>query len=158
MRLKIVTIPNPILTKKTSPITKIDDSILKLAEDMIETCESANGLGLAATQVGQSLRICVINLRHMGLPPFVLINPKIVKKSLRKIELEEGCLSVPGVFGMVKRPKKIKVRSKNLLGQSNLFDADGILARVIQHEVDHLDGVLFTEKILRRTDGKKAID
>src|SRR5688572_13282744 len=152
--LKIVTIPNPILTKKTTPIQEINEGILKLVDDMIVSCRKANGIGLAAPQIGKSIRLCIINLEHMGLPPFALINPKIVKKSLKKIEMEEGCLSIPGVYGTVTRPVKIKVRAMNLHAEKHMFDADGLLARVIQHEVDHLDGILFTSKMNKQTTGK----
>jgi peptide deformylase len=152
--LKIVKIPDPILTKKTALIKMVDSSTKKLAEEMIETCRKANGIGLAAPQIGKSLRLCIINLEHMGVPPFVLVNPKIIKKSWKKIELEEGCLSIPGVFGTVKRPVKIRVEAQNLNGAKNIFDADGMVSRVIQHEVDHLDGILFTSKIIKLTSGK----
>ncbi|MBI4363578.1 MAG: peptide deformylase [Candidatus Doudnabacteria bacterium] len=154
MNLKIITVPDPILTQKTDAVKKIDRSIFKLADDMIETCRKANGIGLAAPQIGKSVRLCIINLEHLGLAPFVLINPKIIKKSWKKIEMEEGCLSIPGIFGIVKRPEKITVKAINLTGEENSFDADGLVARVIQHEIDHLDGILFTSKILKRTDPK----
>lgn len=152
--LKILTIPNPILTTKTEPIKKIDDSILDLVGEMIETCKKANGIGLAAPQIGKSIRLCIIDLEHMGLPPFALINPKIVSKSFKKIEMEEGCLSIPNVFGMVKRPESVTVKTLNLNGENHKFKAKGLLARVIQHEIDHLDGILFTSKITRHTSGK----
>lgn len=156
MILKIVTAPNPILTKKTALIKKIDQGVLDLVRDMLQTVKKADGVGLAAPQIGKSLRICVINLEHLGVPPFALINPKIAKKSWKKIEMEEGCLSVPGLFGLVKRPQKIRIKAQNLDGQWLEMDADGFLARVIQHEVDHLDGVLFTTKILKVTSGEVA--
>ena len=156
--LKIVTVPDPILTQKSKPVEKIDQGILNLIKDMIETCRSAQGIGLAAPQIGQSIRLCVVNLEHMGISPLVLINPRIVKKSWKKSEMEEGCLSVPGVFGIVKRPERIKVRALNLKGQENELNADGLLARVIQHEVDHLDGILITSKIIRTTDGTDSKD
>ena len=152
--LKIVTIPDPILTKKTSLVKTIDEDINKLVAEMIETCRKANGIGLAAPQIGKSIRLCIINLEHLGLPPFALVNPKIVKNSFAKIELEEGCLSIPGIFGMVKRPKKVTVEAQNLDGEKHKFVADGMLARVIQHELDHLDGVLFTTKVTKYTTGK----
>ena len=154
MKLKIVKIPDPILTKKTAAIAKIDAPILKLANDMIETCRAANGIGIAAPQVVKSIRMCLINLEHLGLSPFILINPKITRKSWKKVELEEGCLSIPGVFGIVRRPEKIKVKALSLEGKENIFDANGMVARVIQHEVDHLDGILFTSKIIKLTPGK----
>jgi peptide deformylase len=152
--LKVVTIPNPILNKKTELIKKIDSEILTLVRDMVDACRKANGIGLAAPQIGKSIRLCIINLEHLGLPPFALINPKIVKKSWKKVEMEEGCLSIPGVFGMVKRPVKVTVEAQNLEGGKNKFEADGLLSRVIQHEVDHLDGILFTSKMSKLTSGK----
>ncbi len=152
--LKIVTIPNPILTKKTDLVKKIDQDLFDLVDEMIEACRKANGIGLAAPQIGKSIRLCIINLEHLGLPPFALVNPKIVKKSWKKVEMEEGCLSIPGKFGIVKRPAKVTVEAENLNGEKNKFEADGMLARVIQHEVDHLDGVLFTTKMIRETSGK----
>jgi peptide deformylase len=152
--LKIVQIPDPILNKKTLPLKQITPEIIKLAQNMIETCKKANGIGLAAPQIGQSIRLCIIDLSHMGLEPFVLVNPKIIKKSWRKVELEEGCLSIPGIFGIVKRPQKITVEAQNLQGEKNQLEADGMLARVIQHEIDHLDGILFTSKMTKQTSGK----
>ncbi len=152
--LKIITIPDPILKKKTELIKKFDPMLKKLAAEMIETCSQADGIGLAAPQIGKSIRFCIINLKQMGLAPFALVNPKIVKKSWKKVEMEEGCLSVPGVFGIVKRPENIKVDAQNLQGVQSSFQANGLLARVIQHEVDHLDGILFTSKIIKATTGK----
>ncbi len=152
--LKIVTIPDPILTKKTSLVKEFDRGLKKLTDDMTEACRKANGIGIAAPQIGKSIRVCIINLEHLGVPSFALINPKIVKKSWKKIEMEEGCLSIPGIFGMVKRPVKIKVEAQNLLGEKHSFDADGMISRVIQHEIDHLDGILFTSKMSKQTSGK----
>jgi len=151
--LKIVKIPDPILTKKTALVKTIDASTAKLVEQMVTACRAANGIGLAAPQIGKSIRLCVINLEHMGLPPFPLINPKIVKKSSKRVEMEEGCLSIPNVFGMVKRPEKVTVEAQNLDGEKHKFEASGMLSRVIQHEVDHLDGVLFTSKMVKSTMG-----
>lgn len=151
--LKIVKIPDPILTKKTNLVKKVDASTVKLVEEMVAACRAANGIGLAAPQIGKSLRICVINLEHMGLPPFPLINPKIVKQSKKEVLMEEGCLSIPNVFGMVKRPEKITIEALNLDGEKHKFEATGMLSRVIQHEVDHLDGILFTSKMMKSTIG-----
>lgn len=152
--LKIVAIPDPILSKKTEIIKSFDNALKKLADDMIQACKKANGIGLAAPQIGKSIRLCIINLEHLGLPPFALVNPKIKSKSWKKIEMEEGCLSIPGIFGIVKRPAKIKITAQNIDGEQNTLEADGLLARVIQHEIDHLDGILFTSKMIRRTDPK----
>ena len=149
--LKIVTIPDPILNKKTTLVKTFDEGLVMLADEMIETCKKATGIGLAAPQINRSIRLCIINLEHQGLAPFALVNPKIVKKSWKKIELEEGCLSIPGVFGLVKRPVKIDVSAQDLHGHPIKFTADGLLSRVIQHEVDHLDGILFTKKMSKQT-------
>ncbi len=152
--LKIVTIPDPILNKKTTLVKEFDKKLGNLVLEMIEACRKVNGIGLAAPQIGKSIRLAIINLEHMGLPPFALVNPKIVKKSWKKVSMEEGCLSIPGVYGIVKRPEKITVEAANLKGEKNKFIADGMLARVIQHEVDHLDGILFTSKMTKLTSGK----
>jgi len=152
--LKIVKIPDSILNKKTSVIKKIDAEVVKLVDEMITACRNVNGIGLAAPQIGKSLRVCIINLEHMGLPPFALINPKIIKKSVKKVVMEEGCLSIPGIFGMVSRPEKVTIEALNLEGEKHKFQADGMLSRVIQHEVDHLDGILFTSKMIKPTTGK----
>lgn len=154
MILKIVKVPDPILNKKTELVKEITPEVLNLVSDMIKTCKKANGIGLAAPQIGKSLRLCVIDLEHMGLPPFALVNPKITKKSWKKVEMEEGCLSIPDVFGMVKRPAKITVKAMTVDGKETKFEAEGILSRVIQHEIDHLDGILFTSKMTKQTSGK----
>ena len=156
MPLTILTIPNPILTQKTSLIEKIDDEVLNLIPKMLEACRGVNGIGLAAPQIGKSIRLCIVNLEHMDIPPFALINPQITKKSWKKIEMEEGCLSIPGVYGIVKRPEKITVKALDLQGQESIIQADGLLSRVIQHEIDHLDGVLFTSKMSKKTDGSES--
>jgi len=156
--LKIVTVPAPILTKKTALVKTFDQGLKDLADEMIEACRKATGIGLAAPQIGQSIRLCIINLEHMGLPAFVLVNPKITKKSWKKVEMEEGCLSIPGLFGIVKRPVKITVEAQNMNGEINKFEADGMLSRVIQHEVDHLDGILFTSKMSRQTESIKSTE
>lgn len=154
MILKIVKVPDPILESKTALVKEITPEILKLTKDMIDTCRKAQGIGLAAPQIGKSLRLCIINLEHLGLPPFALINPKIVKTSWKKVSMEEGCLSIPGLYGMVKRPAKVTVKATNIEGRETKFEADGILARVLQHEIDHLDGVLFTSKMTKQTSGE----
>ncbi len=154
MNLKIVKIPNQILESKTTPVKEVTPEILKLVRDMIDSCRKATGIGLAAPQVGRSIRLCVINLEHLGLPPFALVNPKITKTSFKKIEMEEGCLSIPGVFGLVKRPVKVTVSATTIEGNDVKFEAEGILSRVIQHEIDHLDGILFTSKMIKQTAGE----
>jgi len=145
--LKIITVPDPILLRKTEPVKQIDQEILNLIVEMIETCRKANGIGLAAPQIGRAIRLAIINLEHLGLPPFAVINPKITKKSWRKIELEEGCLSIPGWAGLVNRHCKLEVKAQNIHGKPVKLKVEGFLARVFQHEHDHLEGVLFTDHI-----------
>lgn len=128
----------------TFPLSK---EIKKLIADMVATVKAAPGIGLAAPQVGQNLMLAVINLAELGLPPFVLINPKIISKSIKKTEMEEGCLSIPGLFGKVRRPAKVEVEVYQEDGQRIIIKADRLLAKVLQHEIDHLNGIIITDKI-----------
>lgn len=144
--LPIITNPNPILKKKSVEIEpKIISSkeIQKLCFDMAETMLKKKGVGLAAPQIGENIRLIVVNVKD---GPIIIINPKITNKSLIKEYGEEGCLSVPGVFGQVRRSKKITCKYLDLEGKIKKINAVGFLARIIQHEVDHLDGILFIEK------------
>lgn len=142
--LNVVTNPSPILRKKAEKvINPLSLDIQKLIPEMIETMLVKDGIGLAAPQVGKSVRIVVIHHKDRDL---VMINPKIIKKSLIKEWDEEGCLSVPEVFGDVKRCKKVTVKYIDEKGKEQKLSGEGLLARVIQHEVDHLDGVLFIDK------------
>lgn len=152
--LKIITNPNKILRQKASAIKDITDKeIQKLIPEMIETMLRKDGLGLAAPQVGQSVRM--IAVRHKD-GELIMINPMIVKKSLLKEIDEEGCLSVPNIFGEVKRCKKITVKYLDGDGKQHKISAEGLFARVIQHEIDHLDGILFIDKAknLRREENE----
>jgi len=121
--------------------------ISKLIEDMKLTVRKAPGIGLAASQVGRNLMLAVINLEEFGMKPFVIINPRVVSKSIKKTEMEEGCLSIPGLFGRVKRPAKVEVLMYNEQGKRVLIKADRLLAKVLQHEIDHLNGKLIVDKI-----------
>lgn len=146
MILPILSHPNSILRQKAREVELKEIKnyeIKKLIFDMKETVEVENGIGLAAPQVGHSLRIIVIFLENKKI---ALINPQITYFSLRKKKDEEGCLSIPGKFGFVKRSKVIKVKAFDENGKKIKFKAKNLLARVIQHEVDHLDGVLFIDK------------
>jgi len=144
-KLKIITNPHPTLRKKANKV-KINEisKLNKLLDDMEVTMRKKDGIGLAANQVNILKRIIVINTKDGAL---ALINPEIKSKSFKKETAEEGCLSVPGIYGVVKRPQNVKVaaytRDKNKIE----LKAKGLLARVIQHEVDHLDGVLFIDKV-----------
>ncbi|TAN32980.1 peptide deformylase [Patescibacteria group bacterium] len=151
MILPILTEPNPLLHKQAKPIADariISAEMKKLATDLIETMRAKDGVGLAATQAGRLEQICVVavDLEKQEKREIVLINPRWEKIGLRKETDDEGCLSVPEIFGKVKRYKKIRVFAKNLLGNNLEFVAEDLLARIIQHEVDHLNGILFTEK------------
>ncbi len=124
---------------------------------MADTVRNADGIGLAAPQVGQSVEVVVINLEKSGLPLFPLYNPKILKKSFKKAEIEEGCLSVPGVFGLVKRHKKITVEAQNEKGEKLKFADDGWVARVVQHEIDHINGTLIIDHIKKYSQGGEIV-
>ena len=138
--LPIVKVPQPVLREKTKKVKKIDASIQKLIDDMIETMHDAPGVGLAANQVGFSLRIAV--MQEPGEEVIVLINPEIVKTSGTR-ECEEGCLSLPGYKGVVPRAEKVVVKGQDRNGRPLRIHADGLLAEIIEHECGHLDGMLY---------------
>ena len=147
--LPIVKVDNPVLREKAKKVTRIDASIQKLIDDMIETMHAANGVGLAAPQVGVSLRIIVVQEflenEEGELEPgqvITLINPEIIKTS-GEYETEEGCLSLPGYVGTIKRAEKATVKGLNRQGKEIRIKADGLLAEAFQHEVDHINGILF---------------
>ena len=139
-----------ILTKKSRTIEVIDERIKELAEDMLETMHKFDGLGLAGVQVGILKRIIVIDL-YDGVSKFVLINPEIIEKSEETAEIEEGCLSYPNQFGKVVRSVKVKVRALDLDGKKVTLEGEGLLAQALQHEIDHLNGETFKEKVIPGT-------
>jgi peptide deformylase len=141
---EIVTYPDPILQRPTEKITEFDDDLRTLAADMFESMYKAIGIGLAAPQIGVSKRITVIDLSNQKNPKdkIVLINPEIVHKEGRQVE-EEGCLSLPDIRDKVTRAAKVKVRAQNLEGKTIELEGTELLARAFQHEIDHLDGILF---------------
>ncbi|MBP3464479.1 MAG: peptide deformylase [Clostridia bacterium] len=139
-----------ILKKKSREIEVIDDRIKELAEDMFDTMHKYDGLGLAGVQVGILKRIIVIDL-YDDVSKFCLINPVIVEKSKETVEIEEGCLSYPNQFGKVVRSVKVKVKALDLDGKKVTLEAEGLLAQALQHEIDHLEGETFKEKILPGT-------
>lgn len=166
---KIVTSPNPILSAKTQKVGGVTDDIREIAQDLLDTvkvAEDPEGAGLAANQIGVSKRMCVvrkffedpINPDQVSSDDMVLINPKITYFSSEKEVDWEGCLSVPDEYGMVERSKQIKVSAKNLEGEKIKIRAEGFFARTIQHEVDHLNGILFTSKVLGKTISQKQFD
>ena len=146
--LKICTFPNPVLKQKSRPIPKIDPKVLQLVQDMAETMYSAPGVGLAAPQVGHSLRVAVIDVTPADQPKnlLVLINPEIVAAE-GECTWDEGCLSVPDCNEEVKRNKKVVVRYQNLRGETAEITGEELLAIALQHEIDHLDGILFIDRL-----------
>ncbi|MFA5062059.1 MAG: peptide deformylase [Patescibacteria group bacterium] len=151
MKLEIITEPSPILHKvsKQVAIGEIGSKkIQKLIIDLTDTLYAQDGVGIAAPQVNESLQVCIIskNANKDKAKDIILINPKWEKASVIKDWDEEGCLSVPKIYGQVKRYKKIKVAAYDESGKKTQFIAEGLFARVIQHEVDHLNGILFIEK------------
>jgi peptide deformylase len=142
-KLKIITYPNKALREKAKKITSPESSdIKKTIDEMIACMKEHNGLGLAATQIGKPIRLCVIEEEG---EKYVMINPKITSFSKELIEIEEGCLSFPGKYFLIKRPEKIKARYLNENGERVKIKADGLLARAVQHEIDHLDGILLID-------------
>ena len=148
MILPIVKYGDPVLEKRAEDIDGIDDEVRQLVEDMFETMYENEGIGLAANQVGSLKRIAVIALpQGEGEEDLriVLVNPEIVERGEEEEVIEEGCLSFPEIRFNVSRPVNIKVKAQDMKGEPLEFDIDGMLARVFQHEIDHLDGVLFTD-------------
>jgi len=142
--LPIIINPNPILRKKSVEIKQIESKqFQQLCLDMAKTMQEKDGVGLAAPQIGRNIRLIVINTKDGAV---CMINPVITKKSLTKEWGEEGCLSVPDIFGQVKRHKKITCKYLDKNGKEKKIKAQGLMARVIQHEVDHLNGALFIDK------------
>lgn len=143
-QLTILQFPDPRLRNVARPVDAMDDSIRQLADDMLETMYTSRGIGLAATQVNRSLRLLVLDISEEHDQPQVLINPEITGREGRQV-CEEGCLSVPGEYAEVERAERIRVRALDRDGESLEFDAEGLLAVCIQHEIDHLDGKVFVD-------------
>ncbi len=139
---------DPVLREKAAEITRVDDSILKLVADMFDTLRQAQGLGLAANQVGVLKRVFVVNLSHVkeGESPLVLINPVLTDKA-GEIIGEEGCLSIPGIYEDVLRAKNVTFKGIDLTGKETIIQAEDLLSRVMQHELDHLNGILFIDHL-----------
>lgn len=137
---------DPILRKKSKPIKKMDERTITLIEDMFNTMHEKGGVGLAAPQVGVLKRICVVDCGIEKSEPYAFLNPQIIKKEGEQ-NGEEGCLSVPGYKGTVTRAQKILVRFLNINLEEMELEAEGLLSRCIQHEMDHLDGILYIDKV-----------
>ncbi len=164
---EIVTLPEPILRRKAKPITKFDKALQTLIDDMIDTMRDAPGVGLAAPQVNIGQQLIVVEYaeddeeenfdeEESETPPpvkpkllYVMVNPEIVKASEEKVMGVEGCLSIPGIQGEVERHEAIQVKGLNRYGKPQKLKVDGWMARIFQHEIDHLNGVLFTDRAER---------
>ena len=157
--LDILHFPDPRLRKRAKAVDKIDDQLRTLVDDMFETMYQAPGIGLAATQVNVQKRVLIIDISKEQDQPMVFINPEILEKSGVE-EMDEGCLSVPGVYERVQRAEHIKVSALNLQGERIEIDADGLLAVCVQHEIDHLDGKLFVDYLsqLKRQRIRKKLE
>ena len=142
----IVTIEDPVLRKKSRPVVNFDEKLWTLLDDMKETLKKADGAGLAAVQVGILRRAVIVDVGDGK--PLELINPEIVETSGEQ-EGQEGCLSLPGEWGVVRRPEFVKVRAQNRKGQWCMFKGEGLKARCFCHEIDHLDGIVFTDRAKR---------
>ncbi len=164
--LPIYVAPHPVLKKPADPVVAVTDDIRTLVKDMFETMYAARGIGLAAPQVGQSVRVLVMDVEQSGdqnedenedneaddkapTPgkPIAIINPEIVWTSDEMNTYEEGCLSIPGQYADVERPEKVRVKYLDETGAAKELEADGLLATCLQHEIDHLDGILFVDHI-----------
>ena len=143
--LKILEFPNPNLRKVAVPVTSFDNDLKRLIDNMFETMYEANGIGLAATQVDVHKRLLVLDVSEERDDPKVFINPTIDVIESDLADYDEGCLSVPGFYETVSRPKKIKVSAQDKEGSQFEIEADGVLSVCIQHEIDHLDGKLFVD-------------
>ncbi|NLA58259.1 MAG: peptide deformylase [Firmicutes bacterium] len=152
--LEIVKEGHPVLRKKAEPVAQVTKRIRKLVKDMLETMYEASGVGLAAPQVGISQRIIVVDV---GEGPVVLINPEITQAAGTEID-SEGCLSIPGKWGYVERAREVVVTGLNESGRSVRVQAEGLFARALQHEIDHLDGVLFIDRALEIKDEDQGED
>ncbi len=147
MKRKILIEPDPILRKKCDPLEKVDDEVRKLMKEMLQTMYDAPGIGLAAVQVGILKRLVVIDISKEDEKknPLFLVNPEIIYRSENKSIYEEGCLSLPGQFAEIERPANCTLRYIDFFGKQKELKAEGLLATCIQHEVDHLDGILFID-------------
>ena len=145
----IITLPDPKLRLISKPLERVDDSVRKLLDDMVETMHEAPGIGLAAIQVAEPLRLVVVDLAKKDEPPQPLqfINPEIVWSADDRSVYEEGCLSIPEYYEEVERPASVRTRFVDRDGKQQEILAEGLLATVLQHEIDHLDGVLFIDHI-----------
>ncbi len=148
-KLPIVIAPDPRLKTRAKPVEHVDDRVRKLLDDMLETMYDAPGIGLAAPQVGVLERVIVIDVadKDEAPKPMRIVNPEVLWTSEERTTYNEGCLSLPDQYGDVTRPARVKVRYQDETGAAREVEADGLLATCLQHEIDHLDGVLFVDHL-----------
>jgi peptide deformylase len=148
MQRPILIYPDPFLLKKAGHVSRVDDKVRELIRDMFETMRAASGVGLAAPQIGVGKRVIVVDVSPVDekAAPIALVNPEIVE-SRGQAEGTEGCLSLPGVEGVVPRAEFVLVKAQDEQGRTLQLPASGFLARALQHEIDHLDGILFIDRI-----------
>lgn len=144
---KLHLLGSPVLRQRAEPVAVVDDEVRRLVDDLFETMYAAKGVGLAANQVGLARRVAVVDVGEETPTPLVLINPRIVQQSADTDVAEEGCLSVPEIFGDIERPMRVVVEALDREGRPVQLEADGYQARAIQHEIDHLDGILFLDHL-----------
>lgn len=138
---------SPVLRQQAAAVPKVDDEIRRLVDDLFETMRAAKGVGLASNQIGIARRVAVVDIGDEDPPPLVLINPRILERSDEEETAEEGCLSIPEIFGDVARPARVVVEALDRDGRTYRVEAHGYKARAIQHEIDHLDGILFLDHL-----------
>ncbi len=157
--LEILEFPDPRLRRRAEPVARVDDELRRLIDAMFETMYQAPGIGLAATQVNVTRRFMVIDVSEDKTEQMVFINPEILSSDGHQV-MEEGCLSVPGIFAEVERAERIRVKALDRDGEPFEMDADGLLATCIQHEIDHLDGRLFVDYLtpLKRQKVKRLLE
>ena len=148
---EILVVPNPVLKQVSQPVAKVDDELRALMDDMLETMYDAPGIGLAAIQIGVPKRVIVMDIAGPDeeKAPRFFVNPEIVWSSEDTAPYEEGCLSIPDIYDEVERPARVKLKYLNYQGEEVIEDADGLFAVCIQHEMDHLQGVLFIDHLSR---------
>jgi len=146
---EIKTYGNEVLKKKAQPVTEFNEELKKLVDDMLETLYAHKGAGLAANQIGIPKRVVVVDTssKEEGSRLYILINPEIIEKSKETIIVEEGCLSFPELYEQIERAAKVRVRAQDMNAKQIEFEAEGLLARACQHEIDHINGVLFIERM-----------
>ena len=145
---RILTYSDPLLREKSTPVERFDEDLAELARDMLETMYHDEGIGLAAPQIGVLKRLLVMDLSENEQQPLVLVNPEIISRT-GEVRSEEGCLSIPGYRDVVNRSERVVVRAQDVKGDFFELEADDLLSRCIQHEIDHLDGVLFVDHLSR---------